>query len=271
MNKPRTLVLVVALAIAAVAIFLLVREHQELQRLRTENAALRQELADARALLEELDKLRRQNAALSTRAADPTELARLRADSAALRKLRAEAEKPKAPPAIASTNTPPPPPPALTAKGTAQLKVGESFITGGWLMDDGKRGYALVTPVVQTGADGQQTVMMESRLFAVPTEGLEAAGLAHITSDGRDADKYGVTDGAMTQNLFERLKKIQGVDVLSTPSIAVQPGKGATIQLGNSAGGGGLILKLQPNVNATRDGLDLDYNLDLTGGSGPPQ
>ena len=62
-----------------------------------------------------------------------------------------------------------------------------------------------------------------------------------------------------------------GPAILNGASIAVQPGKGATIQLGNSAGGGGLILKLQPNVNATRDGLDLDYNLDLTGGGGPPQ
>ncbi|MBI3881114.1 MAG: hypothetical protein HY301_13765 [Verrucomicrobia bacterium] len=263
MNKPRTLLLVIVAAIAAGAIFFLVREHQELQRLRAENAALRQELADARAALEELERLRRQNAALSTRAGDPNELARLRADSAALRKLRADLEKQTtATVAARATNTPPAAPPPLTAKGTAQLKPGESFVTGGWLMEDGKRGFALVTPTLVNGTDGQPTVMMESKLFAIPEVALAEVGLDLMVADGRNADNHGVTDGAATRSLLQRLGKIQGVDVLSAPSIATQPGRDATIQLGDA--NGGLNLRLQPKIGANGQGFDLDFDLGLT-------
>ena len=255
MKNLRLPILLLSVAIAVVSVVMLLRQQRALDLQHIESARLQRELEEVRAAMADADRLRRANATPSAAGIDLSELAKLRVESAELRRLRDELAKLKASRAKelaataanaanpGATNAPPNPENQLTAKGTAQLKHGESFVTGGWDMGDGKRGYALITPTMHTGADGQTSVFMESRVFAIPETALAAAGLQNIIVNGRDADQYGVTDPAMTQGLFQRIGAIQGAEVLSAPSVSVLPGRDATIQVGNQ-NGGGLTLQL---------------------------
>ncbi len=276
-----TLLLAVAVAIGAVIVAL--RQQRALDLQRIETSKLQRELEEVRAANADADRLRQQNASLATRVADSSELARLRADSSELRRLRDELAMLKAArakelataaatanaAAASATNAASRAENQLTAKGTAQLKHGESFVTGGWDLGEGKRGYALVTPTLHTGTDGQTAVFMESRVFAIPESSLAETGLQSIVSNGRDADQYGVTDPAMTRQLFDRLANIKGVEMLSTPSVSTRNGQAATIQVGGQDGSGGLNIQLSPS--ATQEGMQMGFQLNLNPATKPKQ
>jgi hypothetical protein len=66
-----------------------VRQQAHIERLRDENASLQRDLEGLRATAHQTERLRLENDALSSRVIDPVELARLRANSAELRRLRA--------------------------------------------------------------------------------------------------------------------------------------------------------------------------------------
>lgn len=274
MKHLRLPILLLAVAVAIGAVVVALRQQRALELQRIETAKLQRELEDLRAAKADADRLRQQTSVPMNRLGDESELARLRAESAELRRLRDELAKLKAArakeiataaavanaAAASATNAANRAENQLTAKGTAQLKHGESFVTGGWDLGEGKRGYALITPTMHTGADGQTAVFMESRVFAIPESALAATGLQSIIVSGRDADQYGVTDAAMTRQLFERIGAIQGAEVLSAPSVSTLPGRDATIQVGGQ-NGGGLTLQLSPTLNDS--GLNLGFNFGL--------
>ena len=274
---PKTrLSLVLAAVLVATAGFLLMRQHQELAVLQAERAALRQQAA---LLNTEAERLRQENAAATTRAGDATELARLRAESAELRRLRAEAARlantkpasptPTNPPSATPEVLPeasPVPAAGLSAKGTAQLKPGESFVTGGWKMEDGQRAYAFITPILSVEPGVRTNVMVQARLFSLPDDSLTAAGLQNMVSDGRETQTYSVADRPMTQDFLSRLGTLPGVTVLSSPRILVSLGQEGAVQVGrNSADGAGQIsLRVQPSLAPDGQGLQVGFDLGLS-------
>jgi len=273
--KPTRLLLILLVLAVAAAGFLLMRQHQELAALQAELAALR---LQNDSLNTDAQQLRQAITAMTSRAGDAGELARLRAESAELRRLRAAAarlanQKPSNP---AGTNAPSSTqevlpeapatsPPGLTAKGTAQLKSGESLITGGWKMDDGRRAYAFVTPILNMDATGRTNVLVQSCLFSLPDDSLTAAGLQNIVSDGRDTRAYSVADAAMTKDFLKQMETLPGVNVLSSPRILVALGGEGAVQVGRNApdGTGAISLRVQPNLAPDGQGLQIGYDLGI--------
>src|ERR1041384_2349696 len=210
--KAKLLNFILLLALGGTAV-LWFQQWQAARALKEENAALRAEAARVTDLEAEIAKLKQQNATLLAQVPNANELARLRADATALRRVQqdltraqatAEAAKAAAQAAQAATPmTPPNPPPPLAFRGTVRMSGGgETFITGGWAMEDGKRGYAFVTPIV--GPNGEVTI--EAKLLAVPENAVGPTGLGGFLTQERDAERYGLTDAAMTKSVLERVQ-----------------------------------------------------------------
>jgi len=270
--KARLLNIILLLALGGLAVIWF-QQWQAADALKKENAALRAEAARIADLEAEIAKLKQQNAALLAQLPNANELARLRADATALRRTQqdlaraqaaaeaanAAAARAAAPPM--TTNVPPP----LAFRGSVRISgSGETFITGGWAMENGKRGYAFVTPVV--GPNGDVTI--EAKLLAVPESAVAATGLSGFMTQERNADRYGLTDPAMTKSVLEAIQNVQGVEILSAPRVITSSGASAAIAIGDTTKPGGAI-RLDFNPKLAADGKGLDLQMDLQLPSGP--
>ncbi len=268
-NKLLNLVLLLALGAMGVLWF---QQWQSATALRRETEAQRRELARLAALEAELEQLKQANAALRAQLPNANELARLRAQATELQRTKQElnraqtaaeaaisAARNASPPPATATNVPPP----LAFRGTVRMGGGQTFITGGWAMEDGRRGYAFVTPTV--GPNGDVTI--EAKLLAVPETAVNSTGLAGFLTQEREADRYGLTDPNLTRSVLESIQKLQGVDVLSAPRVITTAGAPAAIAIGDTTKPGGAIrLDFNPRMATDGSGLDMQMDLQLPGG-----
>ena len=190
----------------------------ELARLRAENA----ELLRARA-----ERIRRANTAPANLAdaAQPGAKPDLRRESAAAPSAdlaRNNAIPPRAPPGVKPESAPklaPAPAGDLMAKGTGQLRSGDTLVAGGWLMEDGTRAYALLTPVLGIDEIRRIKVLIQAQLVAVPDDALTASARDHLIGHGRETQSYWVADGTMLQNFLRRRDTPPDAKALVSPSL----------------------------------------------------
>jgi hypothetical protein len=155
------------------------REHGEVQRLQTELAATKAQVADLDKLRAELDRLAAGNQRLRAEAVDPSELARLRALGNDLRRLQGEkvelerklvaVDAARAKAAAAAANAPNLPF-ARVAYHPATVPKGHTVMAGPWPVDDGRAGLAFVTPRVVEQTDGSKLIDFDTQIVVMRPE-----------------------------------------------------------------------------------------------------
>ena len=271
MLLPIMKVTVVSLAAGLIAVLVAIHALREQRTARIELAALReraQQSSDQLLRLEtENATLRKENAALASQLPNPNDLARLRADAAELRRLRAQASStppraqirkladvPPAPPPDGETTAP------LTLDGTVRLSFGETMVSGGWQSQSaGKRIFTLLTPTRLD--DGN--VMVAARFAEVPEAAVETLGLKELRTEVRAAERYSTFSPEAGAELVRALTQTTGVDVLTSPRLVTRSGSEATISIGGHADGEGISMKLTPEVQPGGDSVDMRMKVVL--------
>ena len=278
----------VCVLIAAGAVFFAVHQTRERRAEQAELAELRTrstEVVERVTKLEGENKtLRQENAQFESRAqaASPNEIAKLRADSAELRRVRTDlAQAVQSVQALRAANTraalAPPAAPAssfgaaapgggnvsgsnefrgFSFEGKTQMEFGHTVVMGGWQLPDGKRMFAFVTPK----QDAAGNISFEPKLTAVSDSAVQVAGLSGILSDSRAAGKFLVNTPEATAALLHTLQTMGGGELVSAPRVMVQPGVQAEIKILNDAGLGS-VFTFKPNVQPGGKGLDLSMGI----------
>lgn len=152
--------------------------------------------------------------------------------------------------------------------GATAVQPGEVIVTGGALMQDGKRLYAFAKPVRQTTEDGGELVAIESHFFALSDEGTRAVGLQDLNTPAANTLQHGqVWSEKEFQNAPEKSRSLKGTKILNAPRITMHPGKEGSVNYGED-GGEMLQLKVAPRLNPDGRTVDIDVRLQLDPGPG---
>ncbi len=266
----------------ALVVGLSVWQAQVSRRLKEERDAL-----SARAAA--VDELHAENSRLKQTQIDPDELNRLRKNAAELLRLRGETaqlrqqlktlreSKPPAPakesaPAVLSVESPDGPVQTFTSTVNVLLAPGQSVVTGGWRLPDGKRGVVLVEPsfVSATGdllngpVSGGQ-VVIQARFVELSDEVMVKAGLDSLKADAKETSGHGVLDARQAKDMIALLEASQGVNVLSAPRVLTLEGRQAQINVSQTKTINDVQVELGPSLDVvprvSADGRATDLSI----------
>ncbi|MBC8039956.1 MAG: hypothetical protein H7Y06_05385 [Opitutaceae bacterium] len=144
----------------------------------------------------------------------------------------------------------------LSSSLRAEMKSGEAIVTGGYRLPDGKRLYAFATPVLDV-AGGTDAVLIESRYLAVTDAAGATVGLDSLATNADNTLQHGEVWLAEEQReVMGKLVGSEGVDLVVYPSVRVQPGGSALVEVG------GITLKVTPELAKGGDGLNVELRLE---------
>lgn len=144
----------------------------------------------------------------------------------------------------------------LSSTLRAELKSGETVVTGGYRLPDGKRLYAFAKPVVEQ-VDGQDMIKIEGRYLSLTDDAGKAVGLDSLATNAANTLQHGeVWVPAEEESVFDQLTGTAGTDIVTYPSLSVRPGGSGTISVG------GIHLKVTPTLAGEGGGLGLELRLE---------
>jgi hypothetical protein len=232
LSKP-TLALAVVAILAGMATLLLL-QHQSLVKSREETQSLRAQI----------ERLREENEQVAGSSADSPELEQLRKDQAELLRLRGEVNLLRR--ELAAVNSQPRPPvqnppetnsttnlplvfTRLRADVVAEVSDGQTLVTGGWDIGQGRHQLVLLSPRI-TGASGEQ-VFIQASIVEAPDAVLAELGLETIKVPGEESSIKEVLSSGQAEAIFERLKGTEGVKFVAQPNALTLPGEEATLSV----------------------------------------
>jgi hypothetical protein len=271
MSSSRLPLAATLVCIAAIGVGWLL-EHRSHARLQQEYADLSARLA---ATEETLARSRPDPEAVAAdnraREALHAEVLRLRGDVANLRRNQAT---PKKAPLPASAPTPNPTLPTATeeAPGTgpgwmaSRVPLNGGALFPAWTSADGKQAWVLAIPSAAQPDINSGNVMLEQMIFEGSPEALATLGIGSTPAGG--ATGFAALDPEGSKALLERLRKTDGIDVLSAPRIITGGGNEAQVSIGNDTDGH-LNLSVIPNL-APDGNVDLRLKFSRTEGTDQP-
>lgn len=124
-----------------------------------------------------------------------------------------------------------------TSIASADLKMGETLITGGYRDSDGLYGMCLLTPEIETMEDGSEAIQMNSMLMAVGPEMANAIASSLMASDSGEviADLQSwIHDLAM--GLDQATAGSRKFKIMSMPKVMLDPSQSfAEVELSSDA------------------------------------
>ena len=243
-------------------------------RLREENARLRDQVKDVEAL-------RAENVKLASERVDPAELNRLRDGQTELLRLRGQVSqlRQRLNDAQAATNR------AVTAKqpttsdettqlpietytAKATLKVGwqRTMITGGWKLPSGNRGLVMLQPLADEA--NPNAVHVRAQIVELPESLM--AGLGNLDANGTDARGYDVLTSAQARELLGKIRNTEGASIIASPSVITASGQQAQVQLVESFTGPngekywvGPVVDITPTISPDNQSVELAVEAKL--------
>jgi hypothetical protein len=236
-------------------------QQQKLQKLRTEQDALLEQLAEQSAALSNAQQLvGAKEAELEAARGSNQDLMRLRGEVARLRRDLAQ------PPARSnSTNKPairsnPP----LITKVRTQVPAGSSMVVGGWNWSEGRRTLMFLTPVVEEEPGGERVVLVQTQLAQIPELMLAEFGLGRFaTSD--DPEAHEMMTAARVQELLDHEIQTNDKAVVMNAQVRIGDGQKMNLGMGTEKLTEGVIMEISPTVLP-----DGQIDLTLAGKHRPP-
>lgn len=240
------------------------RQNSEVSRLRSALSALRGDLKPQQELTGQLERARSENKSLSGKVPDVVELADLRGKAGELTRaqkenarLRSELEQVRKASArqrgVVQFNE---------ATGETPHKVateliitsGQTAILGGWDFQGGKRGFALVTPVLTAEGD----VLVESKIVSVREGDARQTALGGLLGE-RNAGAAIVDDPSL-RKLLDALQQGSGLETISSPRVQTRSGMEAKVSVMDGSNTG-IEVSVTPRVGA--DGRSINMKLSV--------
>lgn len=113
----------------------------------------------------------------------------------------------------------------------ADIKEGQSLVTGGYQTADGKNQFTILKPSVIRTPNGQQHIQIDSKLIAVSQEDAMKSGLDTLATSAKNtlqhAESWEESDVSST---LEAIRNSEGSKYLGAPSIIVAPGQDFKIE-----------------------------------------
>lgn len=114
----------------------------------------------------------------------------------------------------------------------AEVKVGQSIVTGGYQTSDGRNQFTILKPKVVTDRDGGKQIEIDSNLIAMSKEDTKRSGLDSLATNARNtlqhAESWEESDVSSTMEL---LQNSAASEHLGQPKTFVSPGEEFTIQM----------------------------------------
>ena len=274
MSPSRIPVAAAVVCIASIGVGWLL-EHRSHTRLQLEHANLAARMAASE---EALSKSRPDPdaAAASKRAQDAlqAEVLRLRGEVSQLRKGQAGANTGRrtAQPSAGAAAAPAADHTPGTGPGwmASSVPVNGGALFPAWTSANGKQAWVLAIPSIDQEADSNSgrgtALLLQQLIFEGAPEVLANLGIGN--SSGGQASGFASFGAEDSKTLLERLKKTDGIDVLSAPRIVTGGGTEAQVSIGNDTGGH-LNLSVVPNL-APDGNVDLRIKVERTEGTGQP-
>lgn len=208
------------------------------KRLKDSESALRDQVEKFGAERSELFKLRGQVRRLRT------ENDRLREEQEALGTEESIAESPKEGPIK-----------TFYGEWNAELKSGESIVTGGWPIEDGRWGFLVVRAEVVEGAnDGQ--VIVKSGILKGTEAVAQALNLGNLGEGQIAGSSSGVLDSEVLDAYLELERQDEAIQYLGSPVVTTMSGRQASISTGNNLELDGEMHRVGTTVNVIPEILE---------------
>ena len=219
-------------------------QQQKLQKLRTEQDALLEQLAEQSAALSNAQQLvGAKEAELEAARGSNQDLMRLRGEVARLRRDFAQ-------PTARSNSTNKPAtrsnPPLITNVRT-QVPAGSSMVVGGWNWSEGRRTLMFLTPVVEEEPGGERVVLVQTKLAQIPELMLAEFGLGRFaTSD--DPEAHEMMTAARVQELLDHEIQTNDKAVVMNAQVRIGDGQKMNLGMGTEKLTEGVIMEISPTV-----------------------
>ncbi|MGF1483520.1 MAG: hypothetical protein ACFBZ8_04060 [Opitutales bacterium] len=116
------------------------------------------------------------------------------------------------------------------------LKKDEILVTVGFENAEGRRLYTFIDHEITEFAKGSSNVTLRSRVIAVEKGAGEGLGLETLHTGGRNVFQHGeIWNRAAFDDFNSNLSSLNGVELMSAPSVMTRPGQNASVYLGTEA------------------------------------
>lgn len=114
----------------------------------------------------------------------------------------------------------------------AEIKEGQSLVTGGYQTADGKNQFTILKPSVIRTPNGSQQIQIASKLIAVSQDDTTITGLDSMATNAKNtlqhAESWEESDVSLT---MEQIQNSQSSDYLGEPTTIVSPGEKFSIEM----------------------------------------
>jgi hypothetical protein len=114
----------------------------------------------------------------------------------------------------------------------ADIKEGQSLVTGGYQTADGRNQFTILKPSVIRDSNGHELIQIDSKLIAVSQDDTGQSGLDSLATNAKNtlqhAESWEESDVSST---MERIQNSTSSEYLGEPRVIVVPGQEFTIQM----------------------------------------
>jgi len=226
------------------------------------------------------DALRAENARLTGERADPDELKKLRDGQTELLRLRGQVSQLRREAQAAHATTRPiaeavptnavpdeSPVDSFTASVTKTVGWKQALVTGGWRLPSGKRAFVLMQP---SADQGEGTVLLRSQIVEMSDSAVAALGFQAWLTEERASSGGLVLSVEQAGILQANLKQMEGVDIISSPSVTTASGRQAQVSVvdvrtlpSGETYHTGPTVDITPTISADKQNVELVVNAQL--------
>jgi hypothetical protein len=144
----------------------------------------------------------------------------------------------------------------------AEVKPGQSIVTGGYKTPDGKSQFTVLKPRLVREPDGQESILIETKIIDMSSGDIAATGLDSLATQARNTLQHAEAwEESDVSNAMETVKKSGLSDVLSGATIRTMPGSEFSMSIG-SVETGSYVLKGTASPSPTGSGVLLQTRIE---------
>jgi biotin carboxyl carrier protein len=144
----------------------------------------------------------------------------------------------------------------------AEVKPGQSIVTGGYKTPDGRNQFTVLKPQLIRDASGQDSIRIDANIIDMGAEDITVTGLDSLATNAKNTLQHAETwEESDVSNTMETLKKSGSSDRMSGPTIMTRPGSEFTIAIGSNETGS-YVLKGTATPSPSGSGVLLQTRIE---------